>query len=447
MNDTDTMTTRTPEPRVSPGLDFGGFLSGLSEPAVLTAARTAAWQRYGQLPFPTRKSEEWRYTDLSGIDFDALELVSPGADLAEGLPGDVRDVLAHSSERAGVVVIRDGRVVHTELETGLAESGVVLCSIQEAAAEHPELLDRVLFGARTSPAEEKLWSLHLAVLTGGYLLFVPRDVQLPAPVHAFRIVETAGALTATHSLIYTETGSRAAVIDEFVSEDIDDETVSLHGATVHAEDNSAIEYVALQRYGRGVKHFSIQHVSARRDSRVVTFNVALGGDLSRADVTSSLFGAGSDSEMLALWFGDEDQHFDHHTLQHHAAPHARSDLLFKGALTDEASSVFRGLIRVDKGAQLTDAYQTNRNLLLSERSKATALPNLEIEADDVRCSHGATIGQVEDGQLFYLMSRGLTRRQAERLLVFGFFEEVLGRLPMEGVRDRVRNAIEEKIGL
>ena len=151
--------------------------------------------------------------------------------------------------------------------------------------------------------------------------------------------------------------------------------------------------------------------------------------------------------MLALWFGDSEQHFDHHTLQHHAAPHAHSDLLFKGALTDEASSVFRGMIRVDEGAQLTDAYQTNRNLLLSEGSHATALPNLEIEADDVRCSHGATIGQVEHGQLFYLMSRGLTKQQAERLLVFGFFEEVLGRLPMVGVRQRVREAIEGKIGL
>ena len=135
------------------------------------------------------------------------------------------------------------------------------------------------------------------------------------------------------------------------------------------------------------------------------------------------------------------------TLQHHAAPHAYSDLLYKGALTDSAESVFRGLIRVDKGAQLTDAYQTNRNLLLSEEAGARTLPNLEIEADDVRCSHGATVGQVDPGQLFYLMSRGLSRKQAERLLVFGFFDEVLGRIPVEGVRARIREAIERKIGI
>ena len=427
--------------------DFDTFRGGASEPAAMEAARTAAWERFVALPWPTRKSEEWRYTDLSQVPFDALTPVAAEPATSEPLSADVRDVLGRSGERAGVVVLLDGRVAHLELEPEAARAGVVLCTLRQAAAEHPELLRRTLFEAHTGPAEEKLWALHVAVLGGGYFLFVPRGVEMPAPVHAFHVVERAGTLSSAHSLVHAEPGARAAVIDEFLSHDLEGEAVSLHGATISGEGGAAVEYVALQRFGRGVKRFSTQHVLAGRDARVVTFNVALGGDLSRADVTSRLAGTGSESEMLALWFGDSSQHFDHHTLQHHAAPHAHSDLLFKGALTDEGSSVFRGLIRVDKGAQLTDAYQTNRNLLLSEGSQASALPNLEIEADDVRCSHGATIGQVEAGQLFYLMSRGLTRRQAERLLVFGFFDEVLARLPMEGVRARVREAIEEKIGL
>ena len=427
--------------------DFEAFRGGVSESPAMAGARRAAWERFASLPWPTRKSEEWRYTDLSTVGFDALAPMVPAAAPTAGLPADVRAVLGRSGERAGVVVLRDGRLAHLELEPAAMRAGVVLCSIREAAAEYPELLRRALFDARPGPAEEKLWALHIALLGGGYFLFVPQGVEMPAPVHAFHIVERAGTLSSAHSFVSAEPGGRAAVIDEFLSGDLEGETVSLHGATISGDGGSGVEYVALQRFGRGVKRFSTQHVFAGRDSRVVTFNVALGGDLSRADVTSRLNGPGSESEMLALWFGDADQHFDHHTLQHHAAPHAHSDLLFKGALTDEGSSVFRGLIRVDKGAQLTDAYQTNRNLLLSEGSHASALPNLEIEADDVRCSHGATIGQVEDGQLFYLMSRGLTRRQAERLLVFGFFDEVLARLPMEGVRTRVREAIEEKIGL
>lgn len=443
------MSTMTAGPAESTlaAADFDTLAGALTEPEALAGARAAAWERFTALPWPTKKSEEWRYTDLGKVGFEALTPVVPTPATAEALSADVREVLGRSGERAGVVVLREGRVAHLELGPEVARSGVVLSSIRDAADRHPEVLRRALLEAQPGPAEEKLWALHLALLGGGYFLYVPRGVEMPAPIHAFHIVERAGMLSSTHSFVYAESGARAAVIDEFLSDDLDAETVSLHGATITGEGDAGIEYVALQRFGRGVKRFSTQHVTAGRDARVVTFNVALGGDLSRADVTSRLDGPGSDSEMLALWFGDSDQHFDHHTLQHHAAPHAHSDLLFKGALTDAGSSVFRGLIRVDKGAQLTDAYQTNRNLLLSEGSHASALPNLEIEADDVRCSHGATIGQVEDGQLFYLMSRGLTRRQAERLLVFGFFDEVLGRLPMEGVRARVREAIEEKIGL
>jgi len=435
--------------------DFEAFTGRLAEPETLTSQRARAWERYSDAPFPTKKSEEWRYTDISKLDFGAFVAVMPTevvdedlpASVREDLPADVQTVLAESGERSGIVVQRDGRVVHIELDPKLAEAGVVLCSLKQAAASHTELLEQALFAATPSESEEKLWSLHLALLTGGYLLYVPKNVELSAPVHAFRTIGGSGVLTATHSLVYAETGSHAAVIDEFLSDDLDGEALSLHGATIHGAANSAIEYVALQRFGRGVKHFSTQYIAAQRDSRLVTFNVALGGDVSRSEVNSRLLGPGSDSQMLALWFGDGAQHFDHQTLQHHAAPSAGSDLLFKGALTDDASSVFRGVIRVDVGAQLTDAYQTNRNLLLSEGASATALPNLEIKADDVRCSHGATIGQVDDEQIFYLLSRGLTRQQAERLLVFGFFEEVLGRLPMEGVRARVRAAIEEKIGL
>ena len=416
--------------------------AGLDEPGLLSRLRGEAWQRYAELPFPSRKTEEWRYTDLSKIDFDRYAPVYADHDAEEPLPASVERVLARSGERSGIVVQRNGRVVHVELDESLAERGVVLCSLERAAVDHEELLERTLFRAEPEAMEEKLWSLHLAFLSGGYLLYVPRDVRLEAPVHAFRLIDQPEALVSTHSLILAETGSEGSVIDEFVSADLD--AVSVHAALVYGEDNARIDYVALQRYGRGVKHFTIQHLTARRDTRLGTFNIQLGADLARADVSSRLLGEGSDSQMLALWFGDDDQHFDHHTLQLHAAPHAASDLLFKGALIDAASSVFRGLIRVDKGAQLTDAYQTNRNLLLSEDAHAVTLPSLEIEADDVRCSHGATIGQVEASQLFYLMTRGLTREQAERLLVLGFFEEVLARLPLAGVRDRVLDAIEEK---
>jgi Fe-S cluster assembly protein SufD len=424
------------------GLDFGNYAEGLDEAAVLAKLRDSAGARYGELEFPSQKTEEWRYTDLSKIDFDSYRPVRPDSDVDEALPAAVQAVLEQSGDRAGIVVQRNGRVVHVELDEELVAQGVVLCSLDRAAREHPELIERTLGSASPAPMEEKIWSLHMAFLSGGYLLYIPRDVSLGAPVHCFRIIDEPGSLVSTHSVILAEPGSKGAVIDEFVSDDLD--AISVHGALVESGDNASVDYVSLQRYGRGVKHFSIQHATARRDARLGTFNVQLGADLARADVSSRLLGEGSDSQMLGLWLGDSDQHFDHHTLQHHVKPHAGSDLLFKGALADSSSSVFRGLIRVDKGAQLTDAYQTNRNLLLSENASAITLPSLEIEADDVRCSHGASIGQVEDRQLFYLMSRGLTKDEAEHLLVLGFFNEVLGRIPMEGVRARVLEAIEAK---
>jgi Fe-S cluster assembly protein SufD len=188
-----------------------------------------------------------------------------------------------------------------------------------------------------------------------------------------------------------------------------------------------------------------QRTLAGRDSKLDTLNVSLGGTTTRVDLNARLMGPGSNSDMLGLYFGDGDQHFDHNTSQDHVADHARSDLLYKGALAGKSRSVFRGIIRVHPGAQRTDAYQTNRNLLLSGDARADSLPNLEIQADDVKCSHAATVGQLDAEMLFYLMARGLDREQAERLVVVGFLAEVLGKLPMGGVAEKVGRVIRQKL--
>ncbi len=430
---------------------FQSILEALDEPRTLVERRRAAWERYAELPMPTRKSEEWRYTDLSKLDPESFEPLAPATveeDVPVGdLPGEVAGLLHGMDARSGVAVRVDGRVLHRRLDSDLAAAGVVFAPIREVARDRPELLAERLYASDVTPMEEKLWSLHVALLTGGDVLYVPDGVRIPDPVHVLRWTGEGGRLHSTHTLLVTGRNAEVTWVEEYLSPDLERPALSLSGLELFGGDGATLRYLALQRYGRGVTHFSIQHLRAGRDTRITGLNVNLGSDLARDDVTSHLEGPGSESEMLALWFGDGKQHFDHHTLQHHAAPHAYSDLLYKGALTDSARSVFRGLIRVDRGAQLTDAYQTNRNLLLSEDSHATALPNLEIEADDVRCSHGATVGQVDEGMLFYLMSRGLSRQRAERLLVFGFFDEVLGRVPVEGVKARLREAVSDKIGI
>ncbi|MCL7926200.1 MAG: Fe-S cluster assembly protein SufD [marine benthic group bacterium] len=443
-------TLTEPGAEIDAGSSFERWLDGRTEPELLATRRREAWAEWLAEEMPTRRSEEWRYTDLRDLNPESYAPVGEGVERArsrEDLPSSVREVLDGDQKRSAVLVRHNGAVEHLRVDEELTRLGVVYGPIEEIAASRPELIEEFLFRSDVAAHERKLWALHGAMLSGGYILYVPRNVALPHPVHALRYMDEEGALLSTHSLIIAERGAEITCIDEYLSPDLAAGSLSLNGVEIFGSENAVVRYLSLQHFGAGVRHFSMQHVNTGRDSTLNVCNVTLGADLSRCDVSSHLLGPGSDSEMLALWFGDRSQHFDHHTLQNHAAPHARSDLLFKGALAGEAKSVFRGMIRVAKDAQLTDAYQTNRNLMLSEDAEAVTLPSLEIEADDVKCSHGATIGQVDEAQLFYLMSRGLTRGDAERLLVLGFFDEVLGRVPLEGVRDRVRAAIERKIGL
>ena len=427
---------------------LASYVRGVHEPSLLSELRREGWKTFVDTPMPTRKSEEWRYTDLSALDPESYTPVSCEGERVRSideLPAPVRRALASDKERAGVLARHNGCLEHLHLDETLQAKGVVYAPLLDVAEERPDLLESYLFRSSVAPMEQKLWGLHAALLSGGYVLYVPAGVQVERPIHAFRYLDEAGGVLSTHSLIIAEAGARVTCIDEYVSPDLDEDTLSLNGVEIFGAEGATVSYLALQQYGRGVKHFSMQHSNTGRDSTLNGFNVTLGADMARADVSSHLEGEGARSEMLALWFGDRDQHFDHHTLQNHEAPSAHSDLLYKGALTAESNSVFRGLIKVAEGAQLTDAYQTTRNLLLSPDASAVALPNLEIGADDVRCSHGATVGQVDDAMLFYLMTRGLSREQAERLLVFGFFDEVLERVPGEGVRARIRESIEAKI--
>lgn len=439
-------TSDAADAQIARGL--ASYVRGVHEPSLLGELRREGWKTYVETPMPSRKSEEWRYTDLRDFEPESYSPVTCEGDRVKSiddLPAPVRAALASDRERAGVLARHNGCLEHLRLDETLQAKGVIYSPLLDVAEEHPELLEKFLFQSDVAPMEKKLWGLHAAVLSGGYVLYVPAGIHIERPVHAFRYLDEEGGVLSTHSLIIAEAGAHVTCIDEYVSPDLERESLSLNGVEIFGGEGASVSYLALQQFGRGVKHFSMQHSNTGKDSTLNGFNVTLGGDLARADVTSHLEGQGARSEMLALWFGDRDQHFDHHTLQHHEAPSAHSDLLYKGALAAESSSVFRGLIKVAEGAQLTDAYQTNRNLLLSKDASAVALPNLEIGADDVRCSHGATVGQVDETMLFYLMSRGLSRPQAERLLVFGFFDEVLARVPGEGVRSRIRSSIEAKI--
>jgi Fe-S cluster assembly protein SufD len=417
-------------------------------PEWLAQRRLHAWRIFEETPLPTSQLEEWRYTELGQkLPLDRLKLPSATAlpDDPAVWPARLRATMSVDGEASGHLVLVDGCVVHADINPSLAARGVVLSSLRAAVDEHSDLLEKHL-ATEAVPAEEgKLQALNAALWTDGVFLHVPKGVRLDSPVRVTRWFSEAGAAFFTRTLILAEPNSQVSYVDEVISEDLSEPTLSSTSVEVIAREGAQVQYVAVQWLGKGAFYQSAQRTLAGKDSTLDTLNVSLGATTTRVDLNARLLGPGANSNMLGLYFGDGTQHFDHNTSQDHLAPAARSDLLYKGALDGDSRSVFRGIIRVARGAQQTDAYQTNRNLLLSDTSRADSLPKLEIEADDVKCSHGATVGQLDEETLFYLMSRGISRGQAERLVVLGFLGEVLQRLPLGGVVEKVTRAIEGKL--
>ena len=426
-----------------------GAVERLNEgaPSWLSERRRHAWSVFEDTPLPSTRSEEWRYTDVSRLlKFADLRVATDGA-LAENgsRPAGLATAMDEDYAASGHTLLIDGGVVHVDLEPALAEQGVILTSLRSAVNEHRGLLEELLATEILPPEDGKFQALNAALWTDGVLLYVPRNVKLDLPVRTTRWLSHAGSAVFTRTLIVAEPGSQVSYVEESLSEDFDRRTLVSSAVEVIARDGAQLQYVSLQQLGRGVFCQSAQRTLAHRDSKLDTLNVSLGASVTRLDLNARLLGPGAHSELLGLYFGDEDQHFDHNTSQDHIAPDTGSNLLYKGALDDRAQSAFRGIIRVHRGAQRTDAYQTNRNLLLSDECRANSLPNLEIEADDVKCSHGATVGQLDSEALFYLLSRGLSQQQAERLVVLGFLGEVMAKLPLGGVVEKVTRAIERKL--
>ena len=426
--------------------------TGIADPAWLSTRRIEAWETYVGTPLPSTRSEEWRYTDIARM-LPLEGIVPNSADARDGavgagtIPEGLRRAMDEDEPSAGRIVEVDGRVVSAELEDSLAVRGVVLDSLRAAARRGDPAVEQLLATRAVPASDGKFAALNAALWSDGVFLRVPRGVLLDKPIRLTRWVSRPGTATFSRILIVAEEMSRVSFVDEILSPEFESITLANTAVELFSRGGAQVQYVSIQRMGKGGCYLANQRTLAERDSTLDTLNVALGGSVGRVDLNARLLGPGANSDMLGLYFGDGDQHFDFNTSQDHVAPDAHSDLLYKGALDEAARGVFRGIIRVHEGAQRTDAYQTNRNLLLSDRAVATSLPNLEIGADDVRCSHGATVGQLDTEALFYLMSRGLDRARAERLVVKGFLGEVLTRLPLGGVAEKVTRAIEAKLAV
>ncbi|MCS7246188.1 MAG: Fe-S cluster assembly protein SufD [Thermomicrobium sp.] len=422
----------------------------LGEPSWLRERRLAAWEIYERTPMPSRTDEEWRRTDIRRLPIDA---VRPYAGLGqrvqgpEELPVELAATLGDAALRSGLLTQIDGSVVYAQLDPDLAQRGVIFTDLTTAAREVPDLVQRFFMTEAVTPEENKFAALHGAFWSSGTFLYVPKGVEVALPLRSFVWGQTAGSAIFAHTLLIAEAGASVVLIDTWASPTVEEPLIAANVVEIIAQEAAQVRYIQLQDWGRNVWNFTTQRGVLHQDAVVNTLNVSLGSRLSKAFIASNLVGPGATAEMLGLYFADDSQHLDHQTRQWHIAPYATSDLLYKGALKDRARTVFSGLIKVFPQAQRTDAYQANRNLILSSTARADTIPNLEIGANDVRCTHGATVGQVEEEYIFYLMSRGISRPEAVKLIVDGFFDEVIERVPVSEVQETVRSAIARKIGL
>lgn len=404
-------------------------------PGATGAIRERAFEQFEALPMPSPETEEWRYTDLTGL---ALEF-SPH------VPGhrDEAPASASTDGFAASMVQHNSSVVMTTSGQDLAAQGVVFCDLDEAAEKYPDLVEQHLH-ALVPTDRTRFTALHGAFRTGGTFLYVPADVSVTLPLQTLTYLDADGAAVFPHTLLIAERGSEVTFIDRYASPDLGS-ALSDAITEIVIGDGAHVRYASIQEWGAGVTHLAVQRASVGRDADYRSLAIGFGATLARAEAETVLAAPGGFSEMLGVFFADDDQHFDHRSVQDHIAPNCTSDLLYKGALRDESRAVYSGWVHVRPDAQKTQAMQTSRNMVLSERAKADAIPNLEIEANDVRCGHAASVGPVEEETLFYLESRGIPPDEAERLVVTGFFQEVLDRVTLAEVRQGAELAIQEEL--
>ncbi|MGH2705069.1 MAG: Fe-S cluster assembly protein SufD [Actinomycetota bacterium] len=424
--------------------DVEALSAALGEPGWVLERRLAAWSTFESMELPREKQEPWRYTDLRRLKFrlDGFSPIRPGT--ANELTSEARALLGQEGERAGYIVQRDADVVLKQLDAGLGKQGVVLTDIHTAVAEHGDFLKEHLFGS-VDVGRHLLTALHGAMFCGGTFLYVPRGTSVTVPVESQRWIDQAGGSIFPHTLIIVEEGAELLYFERLRSPDLDGPALSNGAVEIVCGQGSRVTFASLQEYSEEVWHFAAQRAVSSRDVTLRSLVVTLGGRFSRIETDGVIRGQGSSSEMLGLYFAEHGQHFDHRTLQDHVAGGSTSDLLYKGALKDESRSVYSGLIRVHEQAAKTDAYQLNRNLVLSDNAKADTKPELEIKNNDLRCTHGASVGQIDENELFYLQTRGIDSAEAQRLIVTGFFEDVITRIRIEEVRAVLHDAIERKL--
>jgi len=413
---------------------------GGKEPAWWEQRKAEAWKKFQAMPMPKRSEEDWRFATIDAIRLGKFQPGGKGASLDAEIVK--RSVAAFP--QAGRAVFANDRLLHFEGGEELGKKGVIFESLSGALQKHPDLLQKYFMAHPVDLGAQKFAALHAAHASAGVLIHVPKNVELELPLVSFHWLDGDESSVFPHTLIVAGENSKVTVVDFLASTNEEGVGLACGLNDLLVGPGAKVDYVCLQQWGKQVTSFQLNSTRVEKDGEARSLFVNLGAAYARQESRSTMAGSGARSEMLGLSVGSDRQEFDQRTLQCHDVPNTWSDLLYKNALDDRSKSIFKGLIRVAPGAAKTDAYQNNRNLLLNPEAEADSMPGLEILNDDVRCTHGATTGQIDQDQLFYLMARGIDPRTGAQLLAHGFFEEVIARLPEKKIGEAVRSAVAEK---
>ena len=413
-----------------------------AEPQWLLDRRTSGSEIYTNLPVPSAKDENWRFASVLSEDIDAFKPASEPEEDA------IAYALSHSNlvedAIAELIFVDDHLVQSKPLPKELIDKGVCFISLNEAIEKHAELLEPYFLKDATRLGSQKYFGLHASNVKAGAVLYVPKGVEIDQPITVYHWSNREKGLICPHTLIIAEAQSKVSLIDVLASTTQDNQSLNISVSNIQAHPSANVYRKVIQNFNAKTLSFQLDSAIADKDTQLENIAINLGAAKARYENQIKINGSGAHVTMYSLSVAEETQEFDQRTFQTHNAPNAVSDLLYKNALFDTSRTIFSGLIQVEEGAQQTDAYQTNRNLLLDQRADANALPGLEILANDVKCSHGATTGNIDKDELFYMLSRGIPHRVAMQLIVLGFFEEIIEKLGSDSLAENIRKLLEEK---
>lgn len=421
--------------------DLESIVADAEGPTWFSNLRDQAKEKFFSSDWPRTSEEEWRRTNLSTFEFEVYQSMPPGS-FAQTT---VTESVGRDADRSGLLRYWNGSLTVAELSRDAHDAGVVVGDVASLAADHPvqkiaeERLTELL-----ASADNRLQYWNFALAQGASVVYVPRNVVVDHPIEIDVAVDGDEVVSAPLVLILLESGAEATVVRRVASASDEGEVLVLDGESVQTGDNARLKYVLLQRLNDESLYFMNSEGELTRDAVLHRTEAALGSDFVKTRFVCSLTGAGSDAIVNGIYFAEDEQHMDVRTVQKHRAPNALSRAYYRGAVRDESHAIYQGLIDVAAKAPGTDAYLTNKNLILTEEARADSIPSLNIKTDDVRCSHGSTTGKLDAAQIYYLQTRGYSHREAQRILVEGYFEDLIAQIP-EDLREEFRDLISERI--